>query len=208
MSKKKWFIVLLVVVLVFSLVACTPNTPNKKLNNQGTEKNNTTNKTNQIKQNKPNNTNADTNAIVSYEEIKVKPQEAYNIFVKKYPDAKVNELELDFEDGTYVYQVEGYQDTTEYELNINPVNGKILKEKQEQKVKDLRDGEITLENIDKIQELIDQTLKDAGIDFKIEEWSLKSEKDQAIFNIEVINENKKDLEYKYDVSTGKLIEKD
>ncbi|NMA02118.1 MAG: hypothetical protein GX923_06080 [Clostridia bacterium] len=198
MSKKKLFVSILVVILVLMLSACTPNTPNQKLSNQGNGQN---------KSNTEQKANTNANTIVKFEDVKVEPKEAYNTFTKKYPDAKVKELELEFSHGSYVYQVEGYDDTNEYEVKINPVDGKIMKENQE-KNKDLKEGEITLENVNKIQDLTDQTLKDAGKDYKVEEWSLKSKNGQIIFNIEVVNDNTRDIEYQYDINTGKLIEKD
>jgi len=80
--------------------------------------------------------------------------------------------------------------------------------KEEQNQRDDDTGEITVENVDKILELMDKALKDAGNNYKVDEWKLKFENGQSIFEIEVVDVNDHDIEYKYNVNTMELIEKD
>jgi len=80
--------------------------------------------------------------------------------------------------------------------------------KEEQNQRDDDTGEITVENVDKILELMDKALKDAGNNYKVDEWELKFENGQSIFEIEVVDVNDHDIEYKYNVNTMELIEKD
>ena len=202
MIKKRW-IIFIVFVLAITLSACTENSPNNNSNEQistGDSANTDTNPDSHI-----NNTDATTNVV--YEDIKLTPGEVFNIYVKKYPNVKVNKLALDFDRGSYVYEVEGYDDSNKYELKIEPVDGKILKEEQKQR-DDNDTGEITIENVDKIPELIDKALKDAGNSYKVDEWELKFENGQSIFKIEVYDVNDRDIEYKYNINTMELIEKD
>lgn len=205
MIKKRWIIVL---VLAITLSACTGNSPNNNSNDQisnedsaNTDTNQDTNPDSDI-----NNTGTITNVV--YEDIKLTPGEVFNIYVKKYPTVKVNKLALDFDLGSYVYEVEGYDDTNKYELKIEPVDGKILKEEQKQRDDNDTEGEITIENVNKIQELMDKALKDAGNSYKVDEWELKFENGQSIFEIEVVDVNDHDIEYKYNINTMELIEKD
>lgn len=189
---KKWLISL-VVVLAFALSACTPTSPNTDSNQNNTNQNRNTN---------INITSA------TYEDIKVVPREVFNTFTEKYPNTKVKKLELDSENGSYIYEIEGYDATKNYELKINPMDGNILREKQDTKNSNDNKDEITIEDVNKIQDLIDETLKDAGNDYTIDEWNLKSNNGQIIFEIEVVNDNYHDIEYKYNVNSGELIEKD
>ena len=153
-----------------------------------------------------NNTGTTTN--VAYKDIKLTPGEAFNIYVKKYPKVKVNKLALDLDLGSYVYEVEGYENTNKYELKIEPVEGKILREEKKKRDDNDTEGEITIENVNKIQELIDKALKDSGNSYKVNEWELKFEKGKSIFDIEVVDVNDHDIEYKYNIDTMELIEKD
>jgi len=193
MLNKKW-IIFLIVVLTLTLSGCTSNTsPNVN------DKNNN----NQDKNNKDTNIS---NTSVVYEDIKITPEKAFAIFIGKYPNTKVKKIELDFEQGAYVYQVEGYDNTKEYELKINPINGNILREEQDDLANN--QGEITIEDVKKIQELVNKALGDAGNNYKVDEWTLKLQNDQTIFSIEVVNDKNHDIEYKFNVNTGELIEKD
>lgn len=203
MLKKKW-IILLIVVLTITLSACTSNiTPNNNnTKGQGIE-NDSTNASNKSNNNQDTNIN---NTNAAYADIKVTPEKAFDIFTERYPDRNVRKLQLDFEQGSYVYEVEGYDNTKEYELKIDPVDGNILKEQQDDL--DNNQGEITIEDVNKIQELIGRALKDAGNGYKIDEWTLKPQNGQTIFSIEVVNDANHDIEYKFNVNTGELIEKD
>lgn len=189
----------LIVFLALTQTACAPNAPQKP---------NTNNKQGKTQNTKQESNISNNNTTAKYEDIKVVPSEAFNIFTKKHPDTKIQKLELDFEDGLYVYEVEGYDNAKKYELKINSMDGKILKEEQEDRNNDDKEGKIELEDVNKIKGLVDKTLKDAGNNYKIEEWTLKSEAGQPIFKIEVVDNKNNDIEYKYNVNTGELIEKD
>lgn len=124
--------------MALTLAACTGNPPNDNSNNQISKGDNanTDNNLGDTNQDKiPGDINQDTNtdsnvnnpgntSNIAYEDIKLTPEEVFNIFVKKYPDVKVNKLGLDFDRGSYVYEVEGYNDTNKYELKIKPADGK------------------------------------------------------------------------------------
>ncbi|WP_303864400.1 PepSY domain-containing protein [Alkalibaculum bacchi] len=203
MIKKRW-IIFIVLVLAITLPACTGNSPNNNSNDEISKEDSTNTYTNPDSD--INNTGTITNVV--YEDIKLTPGEVFNIYVKKYPNVKVNKLALDFDRGLYIYEVEGYDDTNKYELKIEPVDGEILKEEQKQRDDNDTEGEITIENVNKIQELMDKALKDAGNGYKVDEWELKFENGQSIFEIEVVDDNDHDIEYKYNINTMELIEKD
>lgn len=206
MIKKRW-IIFIVLVIAITLLACTGNSSNSNSNDQISRGESANTDTNQGINPDSNINNTDTTTNVAYEDIKLTPREVFNIYVKKYPNVKVNKLALDFDRGSYVYEVEGYDDSNKYELKIEPLDGKVLTEEQKQR-DDNDTGEITIENVDKIPELIDKALKDAGNSYKVDEWELKYENGQSIFKIEVYDVNDRDIEYKYNISTMQLIEKD
>lgn len=69
-------------------------------------------------------------------------------------------------------------------------------------------GEITKEHVAKIDSFVDQALADAGADAKLDEWTLKFDDGIVKIEIEIDMPDLSDLEYKYDVNTGALLEKD
>lgn len=207
MLKKRW-IILIVLVLTLALSACTRNSSNNNSNDQISKVESANTDTNKDSNPDSNINNTGTTTNVVYEDIKLTPEEVFNIYVEKYPNVKVNKLALDFDRGTYVYEVEGYDDTNKYELKIDPVDGKILREEQKQRDDNDTEGEITIENVNKIQELMGKALKDAGNSYKVDEWELKFDNGQSIFEIEVVDANDHDIDYKYNINAMELIEKD
>ncbi|MGO1469663.1 MAG: PepSY domain-containing protein [Tissierella sp.] len=144
--------------------------------------------------------------MIRYEEIKLTPSEAFQVFVEKYPNTTVKEVELDTKSNSYVYKVEGYDKEKRYKLYINPVDGSILELKEK-----LRKGshiELTKINTEKIQDLVDSALKDAGEGSVIDEWSLEIEDGMLELKVEIDLKDGEDVEYKYNLETGELIKKD
>ena len=135
--------------------------------------------------------------------------EALDIYMKKYPNAKVEEIEFDMDSdlGLYVYEVEGYEGNQKYELKISAKDGSIVKEKMEMKEHHQSDGEITKSHIEKIDTLVNEALKDAGEGANLDEWSLEFENGIAVLDVEVDIVGGDDIEYKFNVETGKLITK-
>ena len=117
MIKKRW-IIFIVLVIAITLPACTGNSPNSNSKDQISKGDSTNTDTNQGTNPDSNINNTDIITNVAYEDIKLTPGEALNIYVKKYPNVKANKLALDFDRGSYVYEVEGYDDSNKYELKM------------------------------------------------------------------------------------------
>lgn len=219
MKNKRWIIsLILVLALMLTLVACTPgsNQSGNTQENQLTEEQSPDPNMNEDEDdqstddenNTGDNTSQGENAIsanVSYEDIKLTPEEAFNNYMQEYPEAKVQKLQLDLDDGSYYYKIEGYDNENEYELKINPLDGTMIKEERDDRDDD--DGEITVDHVRKIDELLEKALEEAGSDYEVEEWNLEWEDNKIVFEIELISDAD-EIEYKYDVNTGELIEKD
>jgi len=143
------------------------------------------------------------------EELEITVMEAFEIYEDKYPEAKVEEIEFDrsLDLGFYVYELEGYGGNRKYELKISAKDGSIVKEEMEVKDYHQSDGEITKSHVEKIDSLVSEALKDARAGAKLDEWSLEFENGIATLDIEVDIDGGDDIEYKYDVETGKLMNK-
>lgn len=146
-------------------------------------------------------------AMVGKEDTRLTPMEAFDKYMEKYPDTKVEEISLDRNFGSYVYKVEGYDGEKEYKLKISAADGSIVEEKIEKDNDYKNNGEITKTHIQKIESLVSQALEDAGKGAKLDEWSLDINNGTVILEVEIDLKGSGDIEYKYNVESGELIEK-
>lgn len=152
----------------------------------------------------------DVNVGDEISDVEVKTMEAYDTFVGKYPDAKITKFELDEDLGTYLYKIEGFDSEKEYEVKIDAKTGEFLKDNIEE---DLVEGEdrdevITKANIEKIDALVEKSVADAEEGAKLDKWELEVEDMATILEVEVKQGTLDNVEFKYNVETGELVEQD
>lgn len=58
--------------------------------------------------------------------IKVSQSTAVKKFRAKYPSAKIDSINLEKERGRYVYEIEGFTSTREYDMKINALTKKVI----------------------------------------------------------------------------------
>lgn len=138
----------------------------------------------------------------AYENVKLTPTEALNIYLDKYPDAYIKEIELELKSDVFVYEIEGYSGKERNELYIDSKNGNIL----EVKTKSFRGryDQITPEATDKIKALVDEALSDAGEGSQLYEYELEVEDLRLELEVKITGANREQLSYKYDLDTGDL----
>ena len=141
----------------------------------------------------------------AYDKVKLTPTEALNIYLEKYPDAYIKEVELGLKSGVFVYEVEGYTDNEKNELYIDSVNGNIL----EMKTQFFRGryDRITPEATDQIEGLVEKALADAGTGSELYEYELEVEDLRLELEVKITAADGQYLNYKYDLGTGDLIRK-
>lgn len=143
---------------------------------------------------------------LSIEGLKISPEEAFDIFHAEYPKAKIKEMELKKGGNNYVYEVEGYDGKMEYEVKIDPFDGKILKIDTDYGNKSTE--EISRDDLEVIEPLTKKAIEDAKGSFRFYEWSMEIDKNVKVFEVEVIDDNNRKIEYKYNIKTGEMIKKD
>lgn len=205
MKKKKWLIPL-IIVLIVAFTACTAgNGNNADKEDPPPVVDETPDKdTSGDQEPGTDSTNKDNNAV-AYEDIKLTPLDAFDSYMEKYPNTKVKKVELDQDFGSYVYKVEGFDGEKEYELDIHPITGEIIKEDTDME-KD-NDGEITKAHVEKVQKIVEGALKEAGEGAKLDQWTLEMEKGKVQVEVEIDKEGFDDVENTYDIE-GNLLEKD
>lgn len=143
--------------------------------------------------------------MVRYEDIKITPAEAIEIYLKRYPNTIVDEIELKLKSNSYLYEVEGYDDEKKYEIYIDPSDGTVVEIKK--KLFRGRHKEISKENTAKIEEMLANALEDAGESASIYEWLLEIEDGMLEFKIRVKLKDGMEVRYIYDLASGRLIKK-
>lgn len=143
---------------------------------------------------------------MSYNDIKITVEEAYKEFKTKFDKAKVSEIELERENKSYYYEIEGYDEKNEFELKIDADSGEVVDDKTEPKGQ--RTGEITLKDLKKIDKIIEKASKEVEGDLSVDKWELKIEDGKPVLKIEFKDDNNKQVEHRYDLKTEELIKKD
>ena len=200
---KKKLIITSCLVLALGLSACGSDDGDKAQNGENTEVRSDNNTEDVI--DPSSSTSPKEGDIERYNEIKLTAEDAYNTFLEKKPNSKIDEIGLKYNHNRYSYKVEGYDDANEYELEIDALNGEILRADQDKN--DNNDRVIALEDMTKIDQLVSKALEENKAGLVSLEWELKI--DDNILKLEIeIDNDKDDIEYIYNVKTGELLEKD
>lgn len=152
--------------------------------------------------------NKDISSDSSAYNFKVKPEEAFDNYMDKYPDTKVRKIEVDEDNGKYVYKVEGFDDSSEYELKMDTENGNAIKEDKDSLDKDENYTELSRADAKKIQDIVNKAMNEAGDNAKLSEWTLDTENGKPMLEVEIDREGQDDIEHTYNVETGELVEED
>lgn len=140
--------------------------------------------------------------------ITIHTKEAINLFLEKYPDAKIDEISFEKEGSTFYHIIEGFDGSSEYELVIDAKDGNIIKEEVDGDDDDDDNEAIKLELVKDIQLLIDMAVADAGSDYYFKSYDVDFDDGINKLEVELKKESGEDLEYKYNLETKELIEKD
>lgn len=203
---------ILALAFVFLLTGCqsgqNAKTEDKKNGNVATEQNNNekeNSKTDEPKK-EDSSESKDNKADAT---ITVSPEEAVKKFNDKYPGVKIDEFSFGKENMTYCYEINGFDDDSEYEFEIDATDGTILKDNKE--LDNTADKTaINLDLISKIQPIIDKSLSEAGSEYHLDSYSIDFEKTGNFNKLDIELENSKgqDIEFEYNLDTKELIKKD
>lgn len=140
---------------------------------------------------------------MTYEDITVTPEEAFDKFMELHPNSKITQIDLDKELMEYQYVVEGYDSENDYEVKINPVNGEIISDDSEVAEMDKNNLQITKDHLAKVESIINKAKVEDGSDSELDEWNIDIDDGRVVMEVEIGV-----TEYSYDMDTEELIEKD
>ena len=205
MFKKKIFLPIIILVLVVSLAACTSDNDETGLDTPAVDNQD---EIQDVEDDIIVDDVEDTDIVAnSYEDLVVLPEEAFDIFIEKYPSVKVDKIKLDRDMGIYYYKIEGFLDNSEYEVKIDPIDGSIIKEKIEND-DDMDEVEISRDNIAKIKALVDKALHETSEDAVLDEWTVEMDDGILELKLEIERKGLDEIERTYNLETGELIELD
>lgn len=158
--------------LGISVVACSDNNSTDKTKQSSVKKN-------------AKDKASDTKNTVRKSQIKLSQTEAINKFDKKYSDKDLKEIDLKLDGSKYIYEITGFDKDKEYEMTINAINGKEVKSSSKKLDLDerLQKG-LDLDKIisrDQASEIAEKEVKNSTA----KEWTLKMDKDKAIWDVTV-----------------------
>lgn len=203
---------ILAMAFVFLLTGCqnrqNAKIEDKKNSNVATEQNNNDKENSKTDESKKEDSSEskDNKADAT---ITVSPEEAVKKFSDKYPGVKIDEFSFGKENMTYCYEINGFDDDSEYEFEIDAADGAILKDNKE--LDNTADKmEINLNLISEIQPLIDSSLSEAGSDYHLDSYSVDFEKTGNFNKLDIELEKSKgqEIEFEYNLDTKELIKKD
>ena len=129
-------------------------------------------------------------------------EEAIQIFQDKYPDAAITSIDLDTSFGNYFYQVDGVDDTNEFELKIDAETKELDADEQNGVKKDA--DQLDLTNLLSLEEISDIAVKEAG-GGQATDWSLDKEMNVTYWEVKVEDGNKQ-TDVKINAQTGEVLE--
>lgn len=155
------------------------------------------------------NTNEDSSSQgIENKDYKISLEQAIDLYNKTYPDTTIKSISFDLDDGYYQYEVEGFNQSEEMELNIDAMSGDIL-EKERETENTQNKTELDLTNLISPQEAMAAALKEIGSGY-VEEWELETKLGKTYYEVEVenIENDDHDVDVYVDAKTGDILDKD
>ncbi|WP_192987666.1 PepSY domain-containing protein [Carnobacterium mobile] len=134
----------------------------------------------------------------------VSMEDAVNKFKETYSDAKITSVSIDNDTNSYVYKVEGYNDTNEVKLDIDAMSGEITKKDTDDKDDVSGDDVLDLEGLVSPQEAMKAALDEVGSGYA-KEWEIDSKNGKVYYEIDVEGSDSADDDVHIDAKTGEFI---
>lgn len=159
-----------------------------------------------------NSTNSDVNSSNQEGNIKITVAKVIELFEKEYPKTAITSIDLDSSLGEYYYDVQGVDDTTEYEMRIHATTGAMKKEREERLDADEQNGvkkkedALDTKDILSIEKVSENAEKEVGKG-TAKEWSLDKEVGVTYWEVKVVDGHK-DYEIKMNAKNGEILERE
>lgn len=136
-------------------------------------------------------------------EVALALDEALMTFDDTYKGAKISSIELDESNHKFTYDIDGFDDKKEYNVEIDDDN-KVIEQQQENRDNDDDYNELMLDDYLSVNEAIDKASEASEVgDLEATSWSLEYDDDDktAVYNVKFEN-TKHEVEVTLDATTG------
>ncbi|MCC9273049.1 MAG: PepSY domain-containing protein [Enterococcus aquimarinus] len=197
MKKKTWITIGLMSLSAAVLVGCTTTTDN-------TTNQSSTTITSTITSEGNTSLDSTENAMTT-----MSWQDAVAVFQEKFPETSITSISFDTSFGKWYYDIEGINDTTEFELRIDPATGETSREEQQTLDKDeqnaaYRESEaLDLEGVISIEEA-SQIALDAVGSGEVTDLDLERELSVTYWKV-TIEDGRKEFEVSIDARTKEVL---
>ncbi|UJF16399.1 PepSY domain-containing protein [Jeotgalibaca sp. MA1X17-3] len=132
-------------------------------------------------------------------------QEAVDKFQDTFPNAKITSIAIDNDRDSYVYEVEGYNDSNSVEIKVDAYSGEIVKQKDtEDREDNAEDDVLDLEGIVSPQEAMKAALDEVASGYA-KEWEIDSKNGQVYYEIDIEDAEQSNDDVHIDAKTGEFI---
>ncbi|MDU7244941.1 MAG: hypothetical protein E6276_06090 [Clostridiales bacterium] len=132
---------------------------------------------------------------------------AFDKFKELHADMDLTQFELSYENGRLVYGLEGQKEGQEAELVLDANDLSVIKDDLDKDDDTNVDPAISKDMLAKIDALVDKAVKDRDRAYATG-YSLSHDDGLWVLDVESKDQSKQEVEYKYNLETGDLIEKD
>lgn len=139
-------------------------------------------------------------------ELQLALETAIDLFGTEFPEAEITEIDIELErDNTYEIQIEGHDDTSEYELEYHSGTEEVV----EREIDDDDDSDqaLPLDELLPIDDISAIALEEAGFG-EITDWHLEhdNDTDRFVWDIEIQESNsEREAELELDALTGDVL---
>lgn len=140
--------------------------------------------------------------------VKLSQSSAIKKFHAKYKSAKIESITLEKENGRYVYEIEGYTSTREYDMKINAASGKVISHHSEKMDRDDRAEKKAINLKKAISRSTASKIAQKKISgSKAVEWTLDRSGKRTVWDV-TVTKNGKESEVKIDAHSKKVLSVD
>lgn len=132
-------------------------------------------------------------------------EDAVRVFNDTFANAKITSVKIDNDSNSYVYEVEGYNDTNSVEIKMDANSGEVIKkDDSDDRDDNSEDDVLDLEGLVSPQEAMKAALDEVGSGYA-KEWELDSKDGKMYYEIDVEDSKQANDDVHIDAKTGDFI---
>lgn len=132
--------------------------------------------------------------------------DAVDIYNDNHPNTSIESITFDEESGKYEYDIDGFDDTTEYGLTIDAATGEVTENETDNEDDDDNNDALNLDNILTPQEAMTVALEDVNSGY-VDEWHLETDNGTTVYEISIEDSQEDDDDIVLNAETGEIIER-